>query len=202
MKNLNIIIFLLLCNLSSSQTFQSARQSYYDKQLKSEVFVEENRKLVIENDSFYVELPNYPDLKGTLKLSSEKQKESGFVTKVYKINNGDLIWVNETIFTLYLDNYKKPTVEETKAINAKVAKNVKDIKFKTQVEFFGEFTAQCIRDNQIKPGMKEAGIILLKGRPNKINKTETMRTVSKQYVYDDMYIYTENGIVTTIQTEE
>ena len=66
---------------------------------------------------------------------------------------------------------------------------------------YGELTANCIRDKKIKPGMKEIGIILIKGQPNKINTTETEHTISNQYVYDEMYVYTENGIVTTIQTE-
>lgn len=42
------------------------------------------------------------------------------------------------------------------------------------------------------------------GFPRRINKTETIRGVSEQWVYEDFgrYLYFENGKITTIQTSD
>ncbi|MDP3445248.1 MAG: hypothetical protein Q8T08_20500, partial [Ignavibacteria bacterium] len=74
--------------------------------------------------------------------------------------------------------------------------------FELNEKIFGEFTAICIKEKQVKIGMWDEALPLILGTPKKINTTETANGISRQYVYYKMYIYSVNGKVTTIQREE
>ncbi|PKO96401.1 MAG: hypothetical protein CVU12_05565 [Bacteroidetes bacterium HGW-Bacteroidetes-7] len=74
--------------------------------------------------------------------------------------------------------------------------------YEANVKAYGEITAGCIRDQEIRVGMKEEGLKLI-NKPvlKRVNRTETMYGVRKQYVYyGNMYVYVDDGIVTAIQS--
>ena len=67
---------------------------------------------------------------------------------------------------------------------------------------------ETIRVRKIQIGMSEASLLASWGRAEDVNKTIGSFGVHKQHVYsrgrkigDEQYVYTENGIVTTIQTD-
>lgn len=57
------------------------------------------------------------------------------------------------------------------------------------------------KSKKLEIGMNDYDLILSMGYPNEINKTTTSSTVSEQWVYQDLnvYVYLENGIVTSYQ---
>lgn len=63
-----------------------------------------------------------------------------------------------------------------------------------------EETWNLITQAKIKVGMSESDLILSWGEPKKINQTVTSGKISKQFVYYDQYVYTENGKVTSFQS--
>jgi hypothetical protein len=208
------IISLFISSFIFSQTYESNKQSYFNKDSGEEIFVNGKSTLTIENNEFSVNLPNDFQLNGTLKFSSKKTTGTGFIQKVYKIDGGGLIAINEdnlflnlgathnTAYTLFLGNHIDPSEKEKKEKKERIEKAAEEFLYKSHTEIFGKLTADCIREGKVKPGMKEIAILLIKGQPLKINKTETSNSISNQYVYDKMYIYTVNRVVTTIQTEQ
>ena len=175
MKIRNYILISILSIFSNaifSQTFESKKQSYFDKVSGDEIFVDNIRKFILDNNNFSVELPDDSKLDGTLKLSSEKITESGFKQKVYKIDGGGLIALNEdniflnlyathdTAFTLFLENYIEPTEKEKEEEKARIEKSTEEFMHKTHIKMYGELTANCIRDKKIKPGMKKMELLL------------------------------------------
>lgn len=73
--------------------------------------------------------------------------------------------------------------------------------YEANVKAYGVITAGCIRDQEIRVGMEEEGLKLINRHSlRKVNRTETMYGVRKQYVYyGNMYVYVDDGIVTAIQ---
>lgn len=61
---------------------------------------------------------------------------------------------------------------------------------------------ETICTSKIMIGMTEEDLILSWGRPEKINKTVVSGIVSEQYVYNNQYVYVENGKVTSFQSQK
>jgi len=61
--------------------------------------------------------------------------------------------------------------------------------------------AQVYNSKQINIGMSNLELIISLGYPNKINTTTTSSNVSQQWIYrnDDIYVYLDNGVVTSYQ---
>lgn len=57
---------------------------------------------------------------------------------------------------------------------------------------------RLIDKQNIRVGMKEAGLICAFG-PSRVNRTVRANFVHKQYVYGDVYVYVENGVITAFQ---
>jgi len=213
-------IFLLKLTLyigfsAFSQTYVSQKSSYSDPETYDEVFVDGENKIIIDGNKFFLTLPpNNVEFSGTFKREMSKPK-NGESHEILKIDGGglidfgdDLIWVNlyatdfNNGYTFFLDNWVEPTEEEKRITQEKIDKNVADELYKTHIEIYGKFTADCMKDGKVKIGMKAIVIPVIMGQPNSINETETANKISRQYVYDNQYIYSENGIVTTIQTSK
>lgn len=64
---------------------------------------------------------------------------------------------------------------------------------------YGEENGVRVYNGQIFLGMTKQMCIDAKGNPQKINKTTTIYGTSEQWVYYGLYLYFENGILTTIQ---
>lgn len=58
-----------------------------------------------------------------------------------------------------------------------------------------------LREKRVGIGMSECALLAAWGRPTKINTTQTATSVRKQYVYrgSNSYVYTRNGIITSMQ---
>jgi hypothetical protein len=67
-------------------------------------------------------------------------------------------------------------------------------------EGWSEEIKEAIKRKQIFPGMTEEQVIEAWGKPQDIRHKESITGIHKQWVYDlDVYIYFENGILTTVQ---
>ena len=210
---LTLLLTLLLCISAFSQTYISKKSSYSDPETYDEIFVDGEKKVIIDGNKFSITLPpDNVEFNGTFKREMSKSKD-GKSKEILKIDNGgliniseDLIFVNlyatdfNNMYTFFLENYVEPTDEEKKIAKENLDKTVAENVHKTNIKIFGKFTAECIKDKKIRIGMKAVAIPIVLGQPNSINKTETQNKISEQYVYDYQYIYTENGIVTAIQT--
>lgn len=66
--------------------------------------------------------------------------------------------------------------------------------------------ALAIERGQVFIGMTEEEVVASWGRPSKINRSQTARSISEQWIYrrasigDDQYLYLENGVLRSIQT--
>lgn len=196
-----------------SQTFISNMQSYYDVEKSETIYIKDKRIISINEPNFSVELPDNSELKGTLTFWEEKIKD-GFKVKSYKIDGGGVIAVfkdnvffnlhatQDIAYSFYLDNFIEPTEAEKKKEKEERNKKVAESIYQTHIKMFGRLTADCIRNVRVRPGMKEVALPLVLGHPNSINTTETLYSTTKQYVYDNKFVYVEKGIVTSIQTHQ
>jgi len=206
MKYLITLIFSILIIFSAydlnAQKFISKRQHYITNDSEGE-YKDKPRVILITGNKFEIELPNDIILKGTLTLISDETK-AGKIINSFKTDKECILVVNEDniflnlfktdgiAYTFYLDNYIEPTEEEKQKTN-------EEIEYKLNVELYGKFTADCIKEGKVKPGMDGVAVLLILGTPEVINQTETENIISEQLVYDDMYVYLENGKVTAIQ---
>jgi hypothetical protein len=55
------------------------------------------------------------------------------------------------------------------------------------------------RSNEVHIGMSEMDLLISCGSPMEINRTVTANGSSEQWVYPDIYVYVENGEVTSFQ---
>ena len=206
-------ILILLKMQSYGQTYISQKQSYYEK--NNCIYVTGEKVVKINGNNFELDLPNQTEKYTGTFSSIKNETQNGEKIKVYYIDGGGLIVLRkdqilanlyatkfETSINYFLANYIEPTETEKLAIKKKneeqVAKNI----FESDKKIMGELTAQCIRDKKVRIGMIDEALPLILGSAKKINTTETATGKHKQFVYDKMYIYSENGIVTAIQTEE
>ena len=214
--NFKLIILLnLFIGFSAfSQIYVSQKSSYSDPETYNEIFVDGEKKIIIDGNKFYLTLPpNNVEFNGTFKRAMSKPNEKGESHEILKIDGGglidfgdDLIWVNlyatdfNNGYSFFLDNWIEPTEEEKRIVKEESDKRVAEDMYKFHIELYGKFTADCMKDGKVRIGMKAIVIPVILGQPNSINETETANKISRQYVYDNQYIYSENGIVTTIQT--
>ena len=56
-----------------------------------------------------------------------------------------------------------------------------------------------IKNGSVAVGMSEKAVYMSLGRPDKVNRTINSAGTNKQPVYRRMYVYTREGIVTTVQ---
>lgn len=210
MKKITFLLYLF-SSIVFSQTFISNLQSYYDVEKSETIYIKDKRIIKIKVPNFSVELPDNSELKGTLTFWEDEIKD-GFKVKSYKIDGGGVIAVfrdnvffnlsatHDIAYSFYLDNFIEPTEEDKKIEKEERNRKVAESVYQTEVKIFGKLTADCIRNKRVKPGMKEVALPLILGQPNSINTTETLYGTTKQYVYDNKFVYVEKGIVTSIQT--
>jgi hypothetical protein len=200
------LLFFTLFTICQGQNYESNKQSYL-KGSETKFTPVTGRKLVtVDNNKLFAELPTGGTFNGTLKLSGD-QVYHGKTGKKYELGDNDLMVVyDDEIFlnlmrhkgiaiTYYLTNYIEPNSEQQK-LNDKEAE---EVGYKMDLELYGKFTADCIREKRVKVGMDLIGIEPILGEPIRINVTETTNSFSQQYVYPNMYIYTEMDKVTAIQ---
>jgi len=65
---------------------------------------------------------------------------------------------------------------------------------------YGENHGNLILQNKIWIGMTQEMLLESLGKPQRINTTETATLIRNQFIFIGRYVYTENGIVTTIQS--
>lgn len=216
-KKLFFIICIFFSLSTFSQTFVSKKQIVFDE-FHNEITSLTKKSIIIKDTLVTLELPNENIFNGVIYLYDEVVDKNNFKSKIYKINGGGVLTigfdnifvnfsaVNNNAYVFYLENYIEPTKEEKEKIATEKLKKKEELELKLLEkisaklnEEFDDFTVNCIINKRVKVGMEEKDISLILGRANSINTTETEKTISKQYVYDTSYIYTENGFVTTIQ---
>jgi hypothetical protein len=207
MKRFIILLLLipLLSGLNSlkAQKYISKRQSYFTKSSTEDKYLNQTRTVFINSNKFEIELLDKSILKGTLTPLPTEYK-NGKKIKAYKTDKGcilaiypGLVFLNlfatdSIAITYYFDNYVEPTSDEKQ-------KTEDEVEYNVNVKMYGKFTADCIKEGKVKPGMDEVAALLMLGTPNTINQTETVNGMSEQFVYDDMFVYFENGKLTAIQ---
>ncbi len=186
-----------------AQKYISNRQSYMEGNSSKSIYLDETRYIRINGNQFEVELPDNSLLKGTLTLISDETKDGKRII-VYKTDKGCILVINsdniflnlyktnDIAYTYYLDNYIEPTEKEKQEIKEKT-------EYEIHVKQYGKLSADCIKDGVIRIGMSGLAVLLVKGTPLAINQTETENLITEQLVYNDMYIYLENGTVSAIQ---
>lgn len=202
-----------------SQSYISNKQSFNRDYSKDYIDYIGERIIVIKGNIIEIDLPNAENSKfiGKVNKKSETKNSYGVTGTVYYFEGGGLIVVYpDQIYAnlsatfvkggiqYFLPNYIEPTAEQKKEADRIAKIETEKSKYDIDVKIYGKFTADCIRDQEIRAGMKEAALILIDSNIwEKINKIVTSSGVRKQYVYpNNKYVYVENGIVTAIQTEE
>lgn len=183
-------------------------------------FVKGNKTIVRNGNDIEFELNDYPNYKGTLRYKSHITNQD-FEGEQYDFidGNGFVVFTEDVIILrlkknptsywcfYYLDNWKGGNTKESVKANFQ-KKRSETIKTKTEKlhqlyrKLYDEKTTKAIFEKKVTIGMMEEGIEVILGKANKINITETVDGISKQYVYDNMYIYSDKGKVTAIQREE
>lgn len=203
MKKSTTLITLLFFVSAFSQTYVSEKQSFVflEKETDYEKIFNEKRIFIIDKNTYTIEMPDNKTITGKFKkVKLEKTNDNK-----YEMEEGGFFQItNEKIcMNLYSTDYKcivnfyigNGYEIETK----RRAKDLIESSYQSHKKLFGDFTAQCIKEKKVKIGMKGIAIVLILGQPNEINETETENDISKQWVYENLYIYTDNGIVTVIQ---
>jgi len=65
---------------------------------------------------------------------------------------------------------------------------------------WGEKIITSIKEGKVKIGMSSEQVIVSWGKPNKINKSIGSWGVHEQWIYRGQYLYFENGLLTSLQT--
>ena len=190
-------------NKIEAQKYISNRQSYYDAASSQEVYLNQSRSILINGNKFEIELLDKTILKGTITalpveyVNGKKvipfKTDKDCILAIYP----DMIFLNlfatdKIAISYYLENYAETTPDDKRKADAIT-------EYKLNVESYGKFSADCIKEGKVKPGMNGVAALLILGVPNTINQTETINGLTEQLVYEDQYVYIENGIVKTIQ---
>ncbi len=69
-------------------------------------------------------------------------------------------------------------------------------------ELFSYRDLRLISKKSVGIGMDEKAMLIALGDPLRVNETVTSAGIIKQYVYHSMYVYVENGRVTSWQSFE
>ena len=205
MKRLLAFVFSVMILISSvfSQEYNSNKQSYllgYDTEFIDKVQL---KKVIIKENKIYAELPNGEIFNSDITFNSTKINglKQG---KMYDVGESNILVVYEDeIFlnvngvvaaTYYLDNYSSNNKQEQAE-----QEQAKQYEYDLHLKLYGKLTADCIRDKNIKIGMNYMGIFDILGEPNSTNTTETANGLKQQFVYSNMYIYSEGQFVIAIQ---
>ena len=131
--------------------------------------------------------------------SNKKVRVLDYNDKYYKINYNDSVgWVLKV--ALISESEKQKIAADKKA--KEFSDRMQYQKYKEDlIKKYGSSTAEKILYGMIWLGMTEEMARLSKGSPTKINRTVGSWGVHEQWVYDfeDMYLYFENGILTSWQ---
>lgn len=204
-----ILLFLIIPSLKS-QEFISHTQSYYSPEEHEDVYIHKTLKVSIDEGTYSVEWPDGQTINGDLYLYNDTIFE-GKPVKMYLTDKKcpitvfhDHIFINfyrthDQYYVYHLDNYVFPTEAEKQKMKEQNIEAARKMEYEANVEIFGEFAADCIREGVVKSGLKEAVVILILGEPIRINNTVNRNLEVKQYVYEDRFIYFEDGVVSTIQ---
>ena len=203
MKKLLVILFVLFTTNLLSQEFISYKQnSITGYETKSNDY-SGKRIVKIDGNFIKVELPDNTNYHAGIKSKSTEVR-SGKKGLIYTTNDNCIVYVrfdnifmnlekfNKNYYTYYLPNYIKPSQEE-------IERDSIAAKHKINVYLYGEFTAECIKQKKVKPGMAGSAVTVILGIPKAINQTESKNLIQEQLVYDNIYVYLENGIVTVVQ---
>ena len=200
------LLFIFLLAVCKGQDYQSNKQSYLKGYETKFTPVIGDKSISIKNDTLFAELPTGDTFNGEIRFFGN-QTSSGKTGKRYDIGNNDLIVVYEDeiflnlekhkgiVITYFLTNYKEPSPEQRKLNKLEEEK----AEYKINLELYGKFTADCIEEKKVKIGMNYMGIEAILGKPLSINATQTAKSFDQQYVYKNMYIYTQMNKVTSIQ---
>ncbi len=90
-------------------------------------------------------------------------------------------------------NVSTINVEITEPIANGVQYVFTDEEYGEMVKKFGKLNANRVLQHKVGVGMPETLVILSWGKPDKINRSSSG---SDQWVYDNQYVYVENGVVT------
>ena len=205
--SLAFLLILLNFELIFGQQFKSDRQSAFIEYSPEQTNFSGLKTIWIDGEKIKAELPTGGIFEGVIKFHS-KHSSAGKEGELYNINAPgeyeDEIFLNLSsnmdglAVTYYLINYQELT-EEQKAIQKK---ETEEYEYKSNLELYGKLTADCVRDKQVKVGMNYMGVFAILGEPISRNTTQTANSISQQFVYPNMYIYTEFDKVTAIQTKE
>lgn len=206
MKKLLLPILLLFSIATYAQEYVSHKQSFIEGNNTESTVTNQTRTITILGDRFKAELPDDNTIEGSLTLQSTDDNK-----KVYKTDKGCILIVNDDniflnmykthdiAYSFYLENHIEPTEEEKAAAKAEIERETEEYMYNVHVDLYGEFTANCMREGSVKPGMKREAVAAMLGTPEVINETETTNSIKEQWVYDDMYVYMEKGLVSAVQ---
>lgn len=120
---------------------------------------------------------------------------------VYAVEYGDEFYPVKLLFEDVEGNkfYKKVTFDEKSysEYEFKLLFSLSDIR--KQYPNINNFTWSLIKKGNVRIGMSEKECELSWGEPNDINTTSGSWGIHEQWVYDDSYLYFENGKLTSIQ---
>ena len=221
MKNFIAILLFQLCFVGLfSQTYISNKQHYSKKSSYDYTEYTGDRKITIKGNIVEIELTDSENsiFNGKVNKKAIDKDSYGASGSIYYFEGGGVIAVYPTyIFanldgtsvgaaiTYYFPNYTEPLADQKKEAERVAKVKAEKSMYDMYVELYGKFTADCIRDQEIRIGMKEEALVHIPKRLimwEKINKIETSSGVRKQYVYpNNKYVYVENGVVTAIQSE-
>jgi hypothetical protein len=209
MKIVFTLLLLVPFIVCQAQNYESNKQKYLKKSATEFIPINTHKIISISGDSLIAELPTGESFNGTMKFSGN-QTSHGKTGKKFDLGDNDLMVVYEDeIFlnltrhkgiaiTYYLTNYKEPNAEQQKQNK----QEDDEAEYKMNLKLYGKFTADCIKERKVKVGMNYMGVFDILGQPLKRNTTQTENSIKQQFVYDNMYIYTEFDKVTAIQTIE
>jgi hypothetical protein len=120
---------------------------------------------------------------------------------VFEVEYGNSYYPVKLLFKDMKGNkyYKKVTFDKTSnpQYEFELLFNLSDIR--KQYPYINDFTWNLIKKGRVRIGMTEKECELSWGVPNDINTTTGSWGEHKQWVYDDSYLYFENGKLSSIQ---
>lgn len=175
--------------------------------------------LIILATSISVYAENYETGGGYDPIAAEKADKIAREAK-YKLDEKNRI-IDEKNYALKQAN-KKKLIAKRKAANEKAAllpENMakietykacinagKELRLKNKTNWVDEltkrgekFNIESIKDKTINIGGFECDIFASYGRPHRYNRTVNSSGTNVQFVYDGLYIYTKNGVITSWQ---
>lgn len=156
-------------------------------QAKPYVFSKEGE--LYKNSKDFVSCKDVPA--GTIVLFVKEILSTGYSN--CKILYNDSIYFTHKSFLITKEE------NDIKIAKAKLAKQ-KEVDYKKSlIVKYGQKDATRILEKKIWIGMTKDMLKLSWGSPDDINRTVTSYTVHEQWVYGDVYVYVEDGIVTSWQ---